>query len=319
MSKNYVVVAGSFDYLHEGHKALLRLAFAQPEEVLVGLMEDAYLARKSKNFMPLRQRKAELRNFLKQFHRFYRIVLLSDTYGPAISSEVITKIVISSETAAMAEEINEIREGAGLAPLKILEVPLLKDQNGKRLSSGAIRQGLIDRKGRNYFPKLRSDFKLKSLQKLKKPWGSLLPNKKVINFLQKLKTEQPLITVGDITTGKFLKEGIIPNLAIVDNRVERQELERADRIPFSSFEIMYKVQNPAGMISLDLLKTLRTVLPKLEKKHQVILVKGEEDLATLAVLLLGPLQARIFYGQPGEGLVSLILSEKLKQKAARFF
>jgi len=319
MSKNYVVVAGSFDYLHAGHRALLKLAFAQPEEVLVGLMEDSYLARKSKNSMPLRQRKAELRNYLKQFHRFYRIVLLNEPYGPAISSEVITKIVVSSETASVAEEINEIRAGSGLEPLKILEVPIVKDQTGQRLASGQIRQGLVDRKGNAYLPKLKHDLKIKALNKLKKPWGPLIPNKRVPNLLQKLKTEQILITVGDITTAKFLKEGITPNLAIVDNRAERRELERADRIPFSRFEIMYKVKNPAGTISLDLLKTLKTILPKLENKHQVILVKGEEDLATLAVLLMGPLQARIFYGQPGEGLVQVVLSEKLKQKAARFF
>ena len=44
-------------------------------------------------------------------------------------------------------------------------------------------------------------------------------------------------------------------------------------------------------------------------------VNGEEDLVVLPLILLTPLNTIIYYGQPSEGLVKVIVSESIKDKA----
>jgi uncharacterized protein (UPF0218 family) len=50
-----------------------------------------------------------------------------------------------------------------------------------------------------------------------------------------------------------------------------------------------------------------------------VLIRGEEDLVTAVLLLLLPLQSLIYYGQPGEGMVEVVVSEELKEKIFTFF
>ncbi|MDD4351508.1 MAG: pantetheine-phosphate adenylyltransferase [Candidatus Gracilibacteria bacterium] len=317
---NYVIVAGSFDYLHIGHMELLKRAFAGSEDVLIGIMDDDYLSRKAKNFMPIRQRREELKNYLKRFHRFYRIMLLKDQYGSATTSEAMNRIIVSPETREVAEEINALREAEGLLALTIEEVPFSKDEKGQKLSSSNIRKGKIDRKGRYYLSeklfKKSKILKIKPTAKLKKPWGPVFSKRRIENMFSKWKANEKIITVGDDSTKTFIKNGIIPQLAIVDNMVKRQKITLDQRVPFSKFDIMYKVRNEAGTVTFDLMKTLDSTLDSFEKRKQVILVKGEEDLATLGAILLAPMQSKLFYGQPDEGMVQVIVNEKLKQRAA---
>jgi len=54
-----------------------------------------------------------------------------------------------------------------------------------------------------------------------------------------------------------------------------------------------------------------------KKTKTVILVGGEDDLAVLPVLLIAPLGFSIYYGQPGEGLVRVDVTEENKEKAYR--
>jgi uncharacterized protein (UPF0218 family) len=50
----------------------------------------------------------------------------------------------------------------------------------------------------------------------------------------------------------------------------------------------------------------------------VIQVDGEEDLAVLPLALVAPHGSLILYGQPGEGVVLLIISGSVQEQAQAF-
>jgi len=74
-------------------------------------------------------------------------------------------------------------------------------------------------------------------------------------------------------------------------------------------EVNLQVKNPAGEISTQLTAALKIAL---EQKFLHVEVIGEEDLAAVALVLLAPLESRIYYGQPEKGLVKIVVTEELK-------
>ncbi|MFH1584576.1 MAG: DUF359 domain-containing protein, partial [Patescibacteria group bacterium] len=72
--------------------------------------------------------------------------------------------------------------------------------------------------------------------------------------------------------------------------------------------------NEAGTLSLSLASALKQAL-KTGAKH--VFVEGEEDLAAVALMLLLPLGANIYYGQPGKGIVELLVTEIAKESFSR--
>jgi len=68
-------------------------------------------------------------------------VILEDPYGPTITDGDISAIVVSEETLPRALEINRIRRSHGLKPLDIVVVALMKDDDGRPLSSAKLRRG----------------------------------------------------------------------------------------------------------------------------------------------------------------------------------
>ncbi|HZJ18601.1 MAG TPA: DUF359 domain-containing protein, partial [Patescibacteria group bacterium] len=51
------------------------------------------------------------------------------------------------------------------------------------------------------------------------------------------------------------------------------------------------------------------------KKKTLILIKGEDDLAVLPLILCAPLNFYIYYGQPDKGVVEILVTEDVKEKA----
>ena len=77
-----------------------------------------------------------------------------------------------------------------------------------------------------------------------------------------------------------------------------------------------KVQNPAGYVTKPLVQAIDKAIKQILKKPKtrIVQVDGEEDLAGLPAILLAPLGARVYYGQPGEGVVEVVVSEKKKRE-----
>jgi uncharacterized protein (UPF0218 family) len=121
-----------------------------------------------------------------------------------------------------------------------------------------------------------------------------------------------IISVGDVTTHLLIDNLLIPDLAIIDDRVQRME---SKIVALDSFKVE-EVQNPAGTITKDSWEKIHNSLEIYENKI-IIKIAGEEDLLVLPVILEAPLNSKVLYGQPNEGLVVVTVTEEIKDKVQR--
>jgi pantetheine-phosphate adenylyltransferase len=148
-----VVVGGTFDYLHDGHVAILSKAFEVGEKVLIGISSDEMqllLRKDSAGVQLLGVRMPELKNLLGLRGWFDRaeVKVISDAFGPALEDAEIEAIVVSPETKKRAEELNKLRVSKGFKPIEIVEIPFVLAEDGKPISSIRIRYGEIDTHGK---------------------------------------------------------------------------------------------------------------------------------------------------------------------------
>jgi len=124
----------------------------------------------------------------------------------------------------------------------------------------------------------------------------------------------PLVTVGDVVTDHVLVAGQVPAVAVVDGRTERSAVDdnRTERIRAAPFEHRLTAENPPGTLTAGLLRAVREALDS--EGATLIAVDGEEDLATLPAVLCAPPGATVVYGQPGEGMVLLAVTEDTRTR-----
>jgi len=145
-----VATGGTFDILHKGHYTLLLKAFEVGKQVIIGISSDYYASVKKKkitNEYPIRLK--NLKRFIEdKFNKSnYSIYELNDFYGPTVLTNDVQAIVTTEGTKENCIKINELRKSKGLPQLEIIIVPLVKDQDGKVISSTRIREGEIDING----------------------------------------------------------------------------------------------------------------------------------------------------------------------------
>jgi pantetheine-phosphate adenylyltransferase len=141
----HAAVGGTFDRLHAGHKALLELAFSVADKVFIGVTCDE-MARKKKNghnVQSFRERVEAIGLFLKErgFLERAEISRIYDIYGGAEKNPLLEVLVVSEEPAVLknAREINAERMKNGLKPLAIATQPLIRDAQGRVISSSSQR------------------------------------------------------------------------------------------------------------------------------------------------------------------------------------
>jgi pantetheine-phosphate adenylyltransferase len=145
-----IATGGTFDILHKGHYTLLLKAFEVGKQVIIGISSDNYATIKKKkitNEYPIRLK--NLKRFIedKLNKSNYSIYELNDFYGPTVLTKDVQAIVTTEGTKENCIKINELRKSKGLPQLEIIIVPLVKDQDGKVISSTRIREGEIDING----------------------------------------------------------------------------------------------------------------------------------------------------------------------------
>ena len=147
-SKNKtVVLGGTFDVLHKGHKALLQKAF-ELGKVGIGLASDSLAKRtKDREVRDFETRKKRLQDFIsREFNAEAKIVKIEDKFGLTLERD-FDYIVVSPETYKVAKLINEEREKRNKKPIEIIKIDFILAEDGKPISCSRILKGKIDEEG----------------------------------------------------------------------------------------------------------------------------------------------------------------------------
>ncbi len=121
----------------------------------------------------------------------------------------------------------------------------------------------------------------------------------------------PIVAVGDVVTYHLLCADRAPDVALVDGRTKRSEVDAEIREAVTTGASV-EVTNPPAVLTDDLVCALVDALERPEPT--TILVHGEEDLATLPAIVAAPDGASVVYGQPDEGMVLVRVDETTRDE-----
>ncbi|KAJ0403720.1 hypothetical protein P43SY_003025 [Pythium insidiosum] len=142
--QDQILLGGTFDHLHNGHKKLLSLAVSVcRRHLIVGITSEAMLRHKANaeliESLETRQRNVlAFVQFLKPSLRV-EFAVLEDPFGPAIQVDGPAGLVLSTETLPALPKIESIRRERGLAPLTAY---VCRRTDASTLSSSFIRERL---------------------------------------------------------------------------------------------------------------------------------------------------------------------------------
>jgi pantetheine-phosphate adenylyltransferase len=147
-----VMVGGTFDPFHDGHKRLITRSFelaGTGGRVTIGLTTDLFASRKCHPVREYSVRKSYLERYIREcgFSAKYDIEPLSDRYGSAVSED-FDALVVSEETLPIANEINILRRKEGKRKVDIHQITCVLAEDSRWISSTRIYRGEIDEHGR---------------------------------------------------------------------------------------------------------------------------------------------------------------------------
>ncbi len=147
MQATKVAVAGTFNVLHEGHKALLDRAMWMADELYIGITSDKMAAENRTEIIPYYLRRKAIEDYVISKGEIATIFEINDIYGPPEIMDDIDILVVSEETKENGKLVSRMREKRGLKPLKLDVVSLYRDCDGNKLNARDIMSGDMSRDG----------------------------------------------------------------------------------------------------------------------------------------------------------------------------
>ncbi len=142
-----VVLGGTFECLHDGHRELINKAFelAGDGEVDIGLTSDEMANKRPRHVPDYNYRKEKLIEYIDEISKEqeYNIIKLNDPYGKTLTLDY-DYIVVSPETYPVALKINSIRRDKNLKEIEVVKVEYVLAEDKKPISSTRIVEGEID-------------------------------------------------------------------------------------------------------------------------------------------------------------------------------
>lgn len=141
-----VLMGGTFDRLHDGHRRLLQKAFEVGDYVYIGLTTDGYIKKSKKQLKEHVASHTErlffLQKYLYDLGVLNRAIILplEDTAGPKALDPKLEALIVSEETRGGGEFVNTLRSQHNVPPMETVVVPLLTDVTGQIISSTRLRQ-----------------------------------------------------------------------------------------------------------------------------------------------------------------------------------
>ena len=317
MQYRTVGLGGTFDHFHIGHEFFLTFAAGLADKILVGVTTSSLTEHKvlADRIEHIDKRIHAVESFLKQHHINGVVFPLNNPYGPTLTASQVEAVAVTEHTVPGAGAINQKRAELGLSALPVHVTTLLKDSYGELISSTRIRLGEINRRGLVYRDILTSGLQLTSKQSafFHKPQGAVVTE---------LHTDPSQITVviGDIVSEYCIQRQLPFHLAVFDGKTQRKAYNSTDLQQTTAQKKITQLTNPAGQVTPEVSAWLSqffvNAVKQKEVTPQLLKIDGEEDLVTVAAVLLAPLGTVIIYGQPEQGMVCLEVTEELKD---RFF
>ncbi|MDG6243047.1 MAG: phosphopantetheine adenylyltransferase [Methanolobus sp.] len=142
-----VVVGGTFECLHDGHRELLRKAFelADDGEMDIGLTSNEMAHKRPRPVPDYSVRKKRLLKYIRKIaaNTNYTIVELKDPYGNTLTKDY-DYIVVSPETYPVALKINQLRRERNMQQMEIVRIEYILADDKEPISSTRIVRGEID-------------------------------------------------------------------------------------------------------------------------------------------------------------------------------
>ena len=138
--------AGTFNILHEGHKALLDRAFEIGDEVLIGITSDEMASGSRKNLNTYYIREKAVRDYSLTKKKPFSIFRIDDIYGPDEMMDRVDVLVVSEETRDNGKEVIRRASERGRR-MELDVVSIVKKSDGGKLSSTDVMNGTCSRNG----------------------------------------------------------------------------------------------------------------------------------------------------------------------------
>jgi pantetheine-phosphate adenylyltransferase len=143
-----VVVGGTFECLHDGHRRLLEKAFeiANRGIVDIGLTSNEMASQRGRQIPDYSVRKDKLQTYLESISsedQTFSIIQLDEPYGKTLDAEY-DFIITSPETYPVALKINSIRKENCRKEIAIIRVDFVLAEDKVPISSTRIAGGEID-------------------------------------------------------------------------------------------------------------------------------------------------------------------------------